>query len=213
MGDKLELPDPILRLYRDSTVSIYTKDIDADGKEYYSEVTGYKTKAEGIAFLRTHMLSAREYNMFLWETGTWYRSREEARKRTHRHREAFCHMIYQCLKCGTQRVIWNSRDGVTPFMLQCQADSDCDGSMQHREWQRDLYDPDYRLKEGNLYWRDMSDDEKLEFATEAVNNNWEHREFQMRRMFKAKEQAIKHFMSQYKPGSPMLATHKKKKEA
>jgi len=36
----------------------------------------------------------------------------------HRHVEAFCLMHYAC-DCGHHEVIWNSRDGVTPFTAPC----------------------------------------------------------------------------------------------
>ena len=47
------------------------------------------------------------------------------------HKEAFCLMQYQCEKCGGLEYLWNSRDGVTPFMLGC---IKCDGMMQHINW-------------------------------------------------------------------------------
>lgn len=66
------------------------------------------------------------------------------------HAEAFCLMTYQCLTCGTIENIWNSRDGVTPFTVNCRV---CKangvemtmskGQMQHVAWDRDLCDPDY----------------------------------------------------------------------
>lgn len=37
----------------------------------------------------------------------------------YRHAEAFCLMTYLCKGCGHREVIWNSRDGVTPFAATC----------------------------------------------------------------------------------------------
>ena len=61
------------------------------------------------------------------------------------YKEAFCLMIYKCEKCGTIEVIWNSRDGVTPFCIKC---SQCHKkgefpNMIHEYWQLDTYKPDY----------------------------------------------------------------------
>lgn len=42
--------------------------------------------------------------------------------------EGFCNMVYVCEHCHTTDMIWNSRDGVTPFMLSCLA---CEGTMKH----------------------------------------------------------------------------------
>ena len=44
------------------------------------------------------------------------------------HAEAYCLMKYKCEKCGTVETIWNSRDGVTPFIINCEK---CNGHMQH----------------------------------------------------------------------------------
>lgn len=35
------------------------------------------------------------------------------------HKEAYCLMRYRCDKCGSVETLWNSRDGVTPFMIPC----------------------------------------------------------------------------------------------
>jgi hypothetical protein len=37
----------------------------------------------------------------------------------HDYIEAFCLMLYKCDKCGTIEILWNSRDGVTPFCIEC----------------------------------------------------------------------------------------------
>ena len=47
-----------------------------------------------------------------------------------KHQEAFHIMAYQCDKCSFLEYIWNSRDGVTPFMTSCLFD-DCDGLTAH----------------------------------------------------------------------------------
>ena len=37
----------------------------------------------------------------------------------YKHAEAYCLMKYKCEKCGKTEILWNSRDGVTPFMIKC----------------------------------------------------------------------------------------------
>ena len=44
------------------------------------------------------------------------------------HNEAYAKMLYQCEDCKNIEVLWNSRDGVTPFIIAC---SLCDSDMQH----------------------------------------------------------------------------------
>ncbi len=58
------------------------------------------------------------------------------------HAEAFCVMQYHCESCGKNENLWNSRDGVTPFVIDC---IHCNGrtGMQHNSWQLDTCTPDY----------------------------------------------------------------------
>ncbi len=46
----------------------------------------------------------------------------------YKHAEAFMLMSYQCDGCGTQEQVWNSRDGVTPFIVRC---DNCNGAAKH----------------------------------------------------------------------------------
>ena len=56
-------------------------------------------------------------------------------KRTkYNHGEAFCAMSYRC-ENGCKEVLWNSRDGVTPFTLRC---VECGGVMEHVNWRDDV---------------------------------------------------------------------------
>lgn len=74
----------------------------------------------------------------------------------HNHGEAFMLMAYAC-ECGHREVIWNSRDGVTPFGATCPS---CGKpSLRHVDWQRDVYAPDHKLHKGQRFWRDGTPDE------------------------------------------------------
>lgn len=70
----------------------------------------------------------------------------------HNHGEAFHLMHYQCNK-GHLTMIWNSRDGVTPFMLACPV-KDCGEDAQHVHWKLDRYNPAHVLKHGDFFFRD-----------------------------------------------------------
>jgi hypothetical protein len=53
-----------------------------------------------------------------------------------KHKEAFMLMLYKCQNCGTIEVLWNSRDGITPFCIEC---SQCEfGEMRHIMWGLDV---------------------------------------------------------------------------
>lgn len=69
----------------------------------------------------------------------------------HSHGEAFKLMFYHGRKGlnGIRLVIWNSRDGVTPFMTYCK---EYGIELEHVNWQNDLYMPNYKPKKGDLIW-------------------------------------------------------------
>lgn len=74
----------------------------------------------------------------------------------HTHGEAFKLMTYACA-CGHRETIWNSRDGVTPFGMECQS---CGGmDVRHVDWKRDVYAPHHKLHKGQRFWRDGTPDE------------------------------------------------------
>lgn len=60
----------------------------------------------------------------------------------HQHKEAFHLMNYRC-KCGHQEVIWNERDGVTPFTIPCPSCGDGMG-MSHFAFFKDVYAPNHK---------------------------------------------------------------------
>ncbi|MCF2487482.1 hypothetical protein [Dyadobacter sp. CY347] len=78
------------------------------------------------------------------------------------HAEAFCHMTYESI--GIRKkisvVIYNSRDGVTPFVFQSK---EFGVELQHVNWRADVYDPNYKPKTGDLIWRDATDEDKKEW--------------------------------------------------
>ncbi len=67
----------------------------------------------------------------------------------YRHSEAFCLMKYECDTCGRGEFLWNSRDGVTPFIINCSwegAPNRCAGQMNHINWQQDRREPAFGSK-------------------------------------------------------------------
>jgi hypothetical protein len=84
-----------------------------------------------------------------------------AGKQRHSHAEAFCLMNYICEDCGHHELIWNSRDGVTPFVARCR---ECQGAMVHKDWSSDKYAPDHIPEPGQFIWIDMPDSLKRPVA-------------------------------------------------
>lgn len=74
-----------------------------------------------------------------------------------KHGEAFMLMTYKCSCCGHQEIIWNSRDGVTPFGTSCPSCGRLD--LMHVSWHADTFAPEHKLHKGQRFWRDGTADE------------------------------------------------------
>lgn len=83
------------------------------------------------------------------------------------HKEAFCLMLYKCEKCGKVEQLWNSRDGVTPFIINC---IDCGGEAIHIEWNSDRCVPDYRPYPGQRIFVNMTREKAEEIAKKRIKH-------------------------------------------
>lgn len=75
---------------------------------------------------------------------------------SHSHVEAFMLMTYAC-ECGHREVIWNSRDGVTPFGSVCPSCGKT--TLRHVNWRQDVYAPNHKPHKGQRFWRNGTPDE------------------------------------------------------
>lgn len=83
------------------------------------------------------------------------------------HKEAFALMLYRCETCGFEERLWNSRDGVTPFGVDCRR---CGNSAYHVEWYRDQVLPDYDPPPGDRYFRDVMPEEARAFMRRRLES-------------------------------------------
>ena len=84
------------------------------------------------------------------------------------HAEAFYHMVYTG-KSNTGSItikIWNSRDGVTPFMT---FSKEYGIELQCRHTTLDYREQNYKPKKGDLIWRDTTPEEEIEFAGKSFD--------------------------------------------
>jgi hypothetical protein len=103
------------------------------------------------------------------------------------HAEAFKLMTYQCEKVREHReVIWNSRNGVTPFLVGCRS---CNGQMQHIDFQRDVYSPGHKPKPGDRIFTDLTEERIEEKTKEWVEMLWNHPEFPLKASYESKPAA------------------------
>ena len=83
------------------------------------------------------------------------------------HKEAFCIMQYECPKEHTV-YIYNSRDGVTPFIIGCKQIG-CDKQAQHVRWNEDKYELLHKLEMGEWFWRDGTPEEAYDIVMNRLN--------------------------------------------
>ena len=87
------------------------------------------------------------------------------------HKEAFCLMQYQCHTCNHITNIWNSRDGVTPFMAGSRC---CEGAtLRHGNWQLDRHCPNLPDIASHVFI-DVTRERAEESAQSFWDNNGEY---------------------------------------
>ncbi len=88
-------------------------------------------------------------------------------KPKYNHAEAFHLMNYKCEKCGYIEKLWNSRDGVTPFVIGC---SKCNGAAQHVYWGLDVCLPDFIPLAGTRIFVDITREQAETIARRRIES-------------------------------------------
>jgi hypothetical protein len=121
---------------------------------------------------------------------------------TFKHQEAFCLMSYVSDDGKTGELLWNSRDGVTPFVVHSR-----DGvEMTHVDWASDICAPYFRPPPGMRVFVDMTEELALEAARENVEKWWDHPEYPMSSRWATKEDAAKALAADYVGGVTTIET-------
>lgn len=89
----------------------------------------------------------------------------EKKETEHQYGEAFKLMLYQGQ--DSQRIvdIWNSRNGVTPFMVHIDGEK-----YQHVHFHLDRRAREHRLRPGDYFFRDITEDEAARLAARRVDH-------------------------------------------
>lgn len=117
------------------------------------------------------------------------------------HAEAYCLMKYKCENCDTIEIIWNSRDGVTPFITICQK---CASGMKHIDWQNDKCVPNHVPQPGDRIFIDNIPEVVRIYIRMKVARLWNHPTVPMKEHFKTQEDAVLQLTNDFQPGQPYL---------
>ena len=104
-------------------------------------------------------------------------------KERYEHREAFCLMTYRGELTGRTELLWNSRDGVTPFIIPS---ADREESMTHVDFASDRRVPTYVPAIGMRVFVTMTRERAAEHARRIVERDWAS----MREHFGSHDRAI-----------------------
>jgi hypothetical protein len=91
----------------------------------------------------------------------------DPQRRRYNHPEAFCLMRYTAIEGDGLLIVWNSRDGVTPFGFFHEGKE-----YRHVEWNRDRCVPEHKLYPGDLYFRTITMNDARVFAERQAKRAW-----------------------------------------
>ncbi|MEA2175334.1 MAG: hypothetical protein QOD00_2926 [Blastocatellia bacterium] len=118
------------------------------------------------------------------------------------HVEAYCLMLYATQDGAQYEVVWNSRDGVTPFIIYSR-----DGQeMQHIAFDQDRVELDFVPAVGSRIFVDLTEEVARQKATERVATMWEEGERPLSERFETREAAVQMFLDAWteREGQPHL---------
>lgn len=119
----------------------------------------------------------------------------------HQYVEAYCWMYYETDDGSDGVWIYNSRDGVTPFIHL-----ENGKEYTHTEWSKDLYRPNYKPKEGDRIWVTMSKEEWTDLKMDYVNKIDMEQGFPVETISgpMSKEELLKGLIQGYQEGTPTM---------
>jgi hypothetical protein len=118
---------------------------------------------------------------------------------TYEHREAFCLMKYRSDDGTEEETIWNSRDGVTPFVVTLPSGK----TASHVNWNEDRCVPDFKPPVGSRMFVDITA-ERARASAERNAADWWDQPI-AKDMYPTREAMVDALAaSYYTPGSPDL---------
>lgn len=88
---------------------------------------------------------------------------------TYQHAEAFMLMTYRSDDGTEEELIWNSRDGVTPFVITLRSGKQA----THVDWHNDRRLPDYQPRPGERIFVDLTEEAARRYARANAERFWD----------------------------------------
>lgn len=127
-------------------------------------------------------------------------SAEEAKEK-YKHKEAFCVMEYASDDGRYREFLWNSRDGVTPFVITSRNGK---VQMRHINWETDMCIEDHEPKPGSRIFVTATPELVKPEVVKYIDKHWLGG---LDQYYQNKEQAIEHFIKDWtRDGSPWIRT-------
>jgi len=107
------------------------------------------------------------------------------------HREAFMLMIYRSEDGRHVETLWNSRDGVTPFIIGAKdaPAGQLGAPMQHVHWGADTFAPYHVPNIGDRVFVDLDRALAEPMVERQIEDWWEHPDYPMQETFESKDAA------------------------
>lgn len=117
------------------------------------------------------------------------------------HREAFMLMIYRSNDGAQLETLWNSRNGVTPFVISGRGEDA--PHLSHVHWGLDVFAPAYVPNIGSRIFVDMTQERATFLADEYIARWWNDPETPMSKAYESIEVARTRLIADMlKPGAP-----------
>lgn len=121
------------------------------------------------------------------------------------HAEAFAVMRYVSDDGTESEMVWNSRDGVTPFVISLKSGK----AAQHVDWFGDSAQPDYQPPPGSRVFVDLTPERARAMARENCARWWDDGGVlgaQARVMYGSLDEFVESTLASYmeRPGTPDL---------
>lgn len=115
-----------------------------------------------------------------------------------KYKEAFCLMKYRSDDGAVVELIWNSRDGITPFIIDARDNSQ---QMTHADWQLDECRPNHVPQIGDRIFVDHTEETAQKRAEQYVERWWDDDKMPMKEhpVFKplGKDGTIQYFVEKW----------------